>query len=80
MASTNFYLEKRKNKDGVIRTQQVPIYLFFSFNGKRFQHYTGERIDFKYWDEKKQRVKSNYPGAFEINAILDQLSEKVNRL
>lgn len=79
MASAKFYTEKRRNTTGVIRTDKVPIYLFFSFNGKRFQHYTGERIDFKYWDEKKQRVKPNFPGAFEINAILEQMSEKAYR-
>jgi site-specific recombinase XerD len=79
MASAKFYLEKRRNTTGEIRIDKVPIYLFFSFNGKRFQHYTGERIDAKYWDDKKQRVKPNYPGTFEINAILEHLSEKAYR-
>lgn len=79
MASAKFYLEKRRTTAGEIRTEKVPIYLFFSFNGKRFQHYTGERIDSKYWDDKKQRVKPNYPGAFEVNAILEQLSERAYR-
>lgn len=79
MASAKYYIEKRKTASGGIRTEKVPIYLFFSFNGKRFQFYTGERIDSKYWDDKKQRIKPNYPGAFEINAILEHLSEKAYR-
>lgn len=79
MASAKFYLEKRRTPSGEIRSEKVPIYLFFSFNGRRFQFYTGERIDFKYWDDKKQRIKAAFPGAFEINALLEQLSEKAYR-
>lgn len=79
MASAKFYIEKRRNASGEIRTEKVPIYLFFSFNGKRFQYYTGERIDTRYWDDKKHRVKSGFPGAMEINSILEHLSEKAYR-
>lgn len=79
MASAKFYIEKRRNSKGKIKIERVPIYLYFSYNGKRFQYYTGERIDSKFWDQKKCRVKSSYPGSFELNALLDQLSEKAYR-
>ncbi len=79
MASAKFYIEKRRNITGVLRVEKVPIYLFFSFNGKRFQYYTGERIDAKYWDERKHRVKPGFPGAMEINGLLEQMSEQAYR-
>ena len=51
MPRVNFLLEKRKDKNtGNLIIKNVPILLDFNFEGKRFQHYTGERIDAKYWD------------------------------
>lgn len=86
--SVNFYLEKRKNKDGNLITKNVPIFLYFSFDGKRLQYYTGYRIDFSedheksMWDEEKQQVrrnKFNQSGisANEINDHLDEIRVKV---
>ena len=78
MASVNFYLEKRKDKDtGKVIATNVPIHLFFSFEGKRLQHYTGCRIDAAKWDEETQKAKRNVPGAAEINKDLDKLKVKV---
>lgn len=58
--SVNFYLEKRKNKEtGELITDNVPIILFFSFDGKRLQYYIGYRIDNDKWDEAEQKVKRN---------------------
>jgi integrase len=78
MASTNFYLEKRKDKDiGKIITENVPILLFFSFDGKRLQYFTGFRVDARKWDEESQRVKRNSSEAAEINKELNKLTSKV---
>ena len=60
-SSINFYLEKRINKEtGKLITEHVvPIILFFSFDGKRLQYYTGYRIDAVKWDTDNQKVKRN---------------------
>lgn len=80
MVKNNFYVEKRKDKDGQLIVANMPIYLFSSFDGQRLQFYTGERIDLRYWNESKQRVVNSYPGSLEINAYLDKLEEDVSRM
>ena len=54
MASVKFYIEKRKDKAGRLKAKNVPVLLFFSFDGKRLQYYSGERIDSDDWDEENQ--------------------------
>ncbi len=78
MAEVKFYLEKRIDKDtNKLIKENVPILLFFSFNGLRLQHYTGYRIDTSKWDAEKQKVKRNCAEASEINQMLDSLRTKV---
>lgn len=73
-----FYLEKRKDKvTGKLKTTNVPILLFFSFNGKRLQYYTGHRVDSKYWDVASMKVKRGWDGYSEINADLGNMSSIV---
>jgi integrase len=58
--STRFYLESRKDKETKqIITENVPIFIFFTFDGKRLQHYAGYRIDVDKWETSTQRVKRN---------------------
>jgi hypothetical protein len=57
--TVNFYLEKRKDKSGNLIEKDMAINLFFSFDGKRMQFYTGRRIDLKKWESESQRVKRN---------------------
>lgn len=58
--NTSFYLEKRNDKHtGELIIENVPINLFFTFDGKRLQYYTGYRIDFNKWNNTTQKVKSN---------------------
>jgi integrase len=67
--SVNFYLEKRIDKDsGELMTENVPIILFFSFDGKRMQYYIGYRIDKNKWDEEEQKVKRNNFNRDEVSA------------
>lgn len=80
MIRTKFYLEKRRGKDGVMPSKNIPIIMSSSFNGYRLMHYTGERTDENKWDNKNQRVKSSVTGALEINSILNKLSEDVSRI
>jgi hypothetical protein len=91
MAEVKFYLEKRKDKKtGKTVTTNVPILLFYSFNGDRLQHYTGYRIDADKWDDGLMekdgktvrvhpgKVKKNHADASEINRELTKLISKVN--
>ncbi|MBD1383738.1 site-specific integrase [Mucilaginibacter rigui] len=77
MASTKFYIEKRKDADGVTKTKNVPILLSFSFDNNRMWIPTGERIDANKWDDDKQKVKSSAIGAAEINNVLQKKRDDV---
>ncbi len=77
MASTKFYLEKRKDENGRTRTKQVPILLYFSFDGKRLQINTGERIDFVDWDFRAQCVLTSTRGSKAMNRYLQSLADEV---
>ncbi len=80
MASARFYLERRKESNGQVREDNIPIYLYFSYEGRRFQYYTGERISLTNWDEKRQRAKPSYPGSLELNQYLELISEKAHKI
>ena len=77
MASVRFYLEKRKDENGRTRTKQVPILLYFSFDGKRLQLNTGERINFSDWDFRAQRVLAPARGSKAMNRYLQSLADEV---
>jgi len=77
MASVRFYLEKRKDENGRTRTKQVPILLYFSFDGKRLQLNTGERINFSDWDFRAQRVLVPARGSQAMNRYLQSLADEV---
>ena len=55
--TVNFYPEKRKDTNGKLIEKNVALNLFFSYDGKRLQYYTGQRMDLKKWDPDAQRVK-----------------------
>ena len=76
MPSTRYYLEKRRTINGEKNEKNLPIYLYFSFDKKRYQYNTGQKIDSHLWDKKKQRVKGSATGAFEINMMLEMFSER----
>lgn len=84
--SVKFYLEKRKDKiSGNLITKNVPIFLFFSFDGKRMQYYTGYRIDQEKWNEHEQKVRRNNfnkdgVSSTEINDHLDEIRSKVTEI
>jgi len=77
VASIRFYLEKRKDENGRTRTKQVPILLYFSFDGKRLQINTGERIDFVDWDFRAQRILMSARGSKTMNRYLQSLADEV---
>ena len=76
-----FYLEKRKDKQtGELINLNVPIFLFYSFGGKRLQYFTGYRVDALLWDEKAMKVKRNSNDAADINRELGKLKSKVEEI
>jgi len=81
MAEVKFYLEKRKDKQtGELIALNVPIFLFYSFEGQRLQYYTGFRVDAVQWNAEDMKVKKNYSEAGEINRELTKLKAKVEEL
>jgi integrase len=77
MSSTKFYIERRRDKNGRIITQNVPILLYFSFEGKRLQLNTGERINAGDWDRENQVARNGSPGSKQLNHYLSSLAEEV---
>jgi integrase len=81
MAEVKFYLERRKDKaTGKLITHNVPILLFYSFEGQRLQYYTGFRVDSAKWNAEDMKVKKNYSEAAEYNRELIRLKAKVEEL
>jgi integrase len=76
-----FYLEKRKDKQtGELIIRNVPIFLFYSFGGKRLQYFSGFRVDALLWDEKAMKVKRNSNDAADINRELGKLKSKIEEI
>lgn len=77
MGSVRFYLEKRKDENGRTRTKQVPVLLYFSFESKRLQLNTGERIDAADWDFDEPRMLTTARGSKAMNKCLQALADEV---
>jgi integrase len=72
-----FYIDKNQNTSNPSRA----IYMYVNFSrDKRLVFNTGERIEPKYWDTEKQKVKRNYTGSPELNSFLVYLQEGVKKL
>ena len=60
--SVKFRLETRyqeTDKGKELISNNVPIYLFFNFDGKQLRYYTGYRIDRNKWNEETERFNRN---------------------
>jgi integrase len=66
-------LKQPESKDDTL------IYLLFSFNGQRLKYSTGQKINPKFWNPEKQRVKESrlFPEHEGFNALLDKLATNV---
>ena len=73
MPSVKFYLKNNKKKETLIS-------LSFRYDKKRLFMSTGMKVQSKYWDNKKQRVKktNQYPQYKSINANLEKLDSIVH--
>lgn len=72
----NFYLDK-KHPD---TKDEVLIFLYAHFEGKRFKVTTGERCNPKTWDPKIDRLKPFAKGAQSLNDLLDSMEEEVKKV
>ncbi len=77
MASVRYYIEKRRGENGRTRTENVPILLYFSFEGKRLQINTGEKVNAGDWDSDQQAVRPETSGSKQLNRYLDSLGNEV---
>lgn len=78
MAIFKYYLEKRRDKEGNIIIENVPIIYSFSFDGYRIKSYSGERIDLRLWDDEK-RVKGG-KNRMKINQRLEAFQSKIEKI
>lgn len=80
MATAKFYL--KNPKDGhTLKLVEVSIVLKFTISrSERFEISTGEKIIPRYWDSKKQEVKSNHGKHVEINLALRRIKSDVVQL
>ena len=83
-----FKLEQRKNKNGLLIEERVPIYAQITFSGSRIYYFTGYRIDAHKFNPDTQDVKKNTTG-YEgknpvqyniINKRLTKISDTLNDL
>ena len=65
--------EKKKNN-------RVLLMLRITVNGKRAEISVQRKIDPDRWDSKSNRMKGNKEDAKEVNALIDLLSLKLNRI
>src|SRR6266850_5083681 len=64
MATFNYYLREPNS------TKKTPIVLFVVASGKTKKIKTDQKVEPKYWDTTKQKIKASYPGSVELNAFL----------
>jgi len=72
----NFYL----NNDPKSAKAEKIIYLYIRDSGKTLTLHTGERLEPKDWDAKKQKVKRSYAGHPELNNYLSRYKERIQKI
>ena len=77
MTIVRFYLEKRRDENGHVRRSNVPILAYFSFDGKRLQLTTGERISMSDWDFQEQKAREDARGSKQLNRYLQSLATEI---
>ncbi|MGZ4098772.1 MAG: Arm DNA-binding domain-containing protein, partial [Bacteroidia bacterium] len=78
-----FYLDQRKDKDtGEPIIVNIAIRLFYSWNKKRLQYFTGLHVDLDQWDATAnfpKRNKANTELINELNKLIIKLDGIVNK-
>ncbi len=73
MATYNFYL-RPEMKD---TEELAPLYLIYQDRGKKFKHFTGQKIPVHHWDSSAQRVKIDSEYANRTNQIIHKHKELI---
>lgn len=73
MASIRFNLNK-------VRDHNYITLIYHTTSSSRLKMSMGEKVDFKYWDKKKQRVKPTHPNATTINNLLGEIVVFIERV
>lgn len=74
MATIEAYMRKRKNKAGL-----CPINIRITKDRKSSYIQTGQRIDSKYWDPIKRKVKKNHPNSTRLNNLIAFKLAEINK-
>lgn len=73
MASIRFNLNK-------VRDHNYITLIYHTTSSSRLKMSMGEKVDLKYWDKKKQRVKPTHPNATTINNLLGEIVVFIERV
>jgi len=74
MATIEAYMRKRKNKAGL-----CPINIRITKDRKSTYIQTGQRIDPKFWDTVKRKVKKNHPNSTRLNNLIAFKLAEINK-
>jgi site-specific recombinase XerD len=64
-----FILEKRKDANGELLVEKLPLSADITFSGSRIRYFTGYRIDASRWNSETQQVNKNAFGYKGLNKI-----------
>src|ERR1044071_691341 len=80
MPSVEFYIRDYK-KEGKLRTDEVRIIARFTIDREhRFEVRTEKKIEPKFWNFEKGKVKSTFRGCIELNDHLDEFRRMLEDL
>ncbi len=76
MAQAKFILKEPNSKEDTL------IYLFYNFNKQRLKYSFGQKVNPKYWNFEKQRVKEtkSFPEHVEFNSMLNNVETAINNI
>ena len=76
MAQARFVLKEPKSKENTL------IYLLYNFNNQRLKYSFNQKINPKFWNAEKQRVKETkaFPEYVEFNAMLNTIETTINNI
>ena len=85
MPQVRFYPLKRKDKNGNLSMNNLPIIAKYSYYGQRLEYYTRENCDYKYFNHGysktgKNPIKTNAPGADIINQNLRSIERHIKSI
>ncbi|WP_282074589.1 Arm DNA-binding domain-containing protein [Maribacter aquivivus] len=73
MATIEAYMRKSKNRAGL-----CPINICITKDRKSSYIHTGQRIDPKFWDSVKRKVKKNHPNSTRLNNLISFKLAEIN--